>query len=255
MVPSSEQTDTSRFFSESLFAILYFPAAWQTSTNEQMYPILVAILTAGRAHGFADPYTLPDKPVASPPEPPSSLSYSIYGIAGADGAASNGAPLEDVFKDIVATTRDRTPTCMSSIFATCKHLGLTKKFSWCGVDPLVSGSYYHVFVDADNNIRSTVPKWPVRSVEAFPTFTNKTFKLSNRVLVIGNSVGPFSHLFKPCCEPSHDRSTPSHHWRARSMSPNFLEATTRCWLSIKLLDIPPFRSTQLARIIFCWTFY
>ena len=43
------------------------------------------------------------------------------------------------------------------------------------------------------NIRSTVPKWPVRSVEALPTFERKT--LSNRVLVIGNSV---SHLLLSC---------------------------------------------------------
>jgi len=43
------------------------------------------------------------------------------------------------------------------------------------------------------NIRSTVPKWPVRSVEALPTFERKT--LSNRILVIGNSV---SHLPLSC---------------------------------------------------------
>jgi len=37
-------------------------------------------------------------------------------------------------------------------------------------------------------IRAMAPKWPVRSVEALPTFERKT--LSNRVLVIGNSVSP-----------------------------------------------------------------
>ena len=36
------------------------------------------------------------------------------------------------------------------------------------------------------NIRSTAPKWPVRSVETLPIFKRTT--LSNRVLVIGNTV-------------------------------------------------------------------
>lgn len=131
-----QRTDTSALFTASLFSLLYFPAAWQTITNEQMYPILTAILIAGRTHGFADSYTLPDKPVASPPEPLSSLSYSIYAIIGADGAASNGVPLTDVFKDIVATTRDRTPTCMSLLFVTCKHFSIDQRFQLVRCGPL-----------------------------------------------------------------------------------------------------------------------
>ena len=33
-----------------------------------MYPILVAILKAGRAYGFTDPYILPENPVGPLPE-------------------------------------------------------------------------------------------------------------------------------------------------------------------------------------------
>jgi hypothetical protein len=40
-------------------------------------------------------------------------------------------------------------------------------------------------IDVDNT-RSTIPKWPVRSVEALPAPKCQT--LSNRILVIGNSV-------------------------------------------------------------------
>jgi len=86
--------------------------------NEQAYPAIVAILTAGRAYGFTDPYILPENPVAPPPSSSSNIppsSYRIEAIGGADGAASNGVPLGDVFDAIVATTRDRTPTCKSSV--------------------------------------------------------------------------------------------------------------------------------------------
>ena len=48
-------------------------------------------------------------------------------------------------------------------------------------------------VDVDNT-RSTIPKWPVRSVEALPAPRNQT--LSNRILVIGNSVSPPLRSFK-----------------------------------------------------------
>lgn len=112
-----EGTDASGLSSASLFGDLYSPINWPTAANQQIYPTLVAILTAGRAYGFADPYILPENPVGPLPETPSGLSgssYSIDAIAGADGAASDGAPLRNVFDDLVATTRDRTPTCKSS---------------------------------------------------------------------------------------------------------------------------------------------
>ena len=83
-----------------------------------MYPVVVAILTAGRAYGFTDPYILPENPVELPPDDSSSLppsSYPLEAIAGADGAQSDGVPLKSVFDDLVATTRDRTPTCASLI--------------------------------------------------------------------------------------------------------------------------------------------
>jgi hypothetical protein len=84
-----------------------------------MYPVLVSILAAGRAHGLTDPYILPAaEPVGPLPNIPQRLSYSLEAIVGADGAASNGVPLEKVFQDLVMTTRDRTPTCMSSILGT-----------------------------------------------------------------------------------------------------------------------------------------
>lgn len=92
-----------------------------------MYPILVAILTAGRAHGFTDPYILPESPVGPLPETLLPLSYSIDAIVGADGAASNGVPLTDVFQQHVTATRDRTPTCMSSIRFTFKHIWIDQR--------------------------------------------------------------------------------------------------------------------------------
>lgn len=90
-----------------------------------MYPIIVAILAAGRTYGFTDPYILPENPIGLPPDNSSNLppsSYPLEAIAGADGAASDGVPLEDVFDDLVATTRDRSPTCMSSILVAFEDL-------------------------------------------------------------------------------------------------------------------------------------
>jgi hypothetical protein len=88
--------------------------------NEQLYFVLVTILQAGRDHGFTDPYTLPQNPVPPIPEIKFGLSYSRAAIVGAD--ASKDIPLKEIFQDIVATTRDRTPTCMSSIHVTFKNL-------------------------------------------------------------------------------------------------------------------------------------
>jgi len=85
--------------------------------NQNVYFVLVTILQAGRAHGFTDPYTLPQNPVAPIPEINFNLSYSRSAIVGADVAASNDVPLKDLFQGIVATTRDRTPACMSSILS------------------------------------------------------------------------------------------------------------------------------------------
>jgi len=77
-----------------------------------MYPILVAILKAGRAYGFTDPYILPENPVGPLPEITLRLSDPIIG---ADAAKSNGVPMRDAFQNLVATARDITPTCMSPI--------------------------------------------------------------------------------------------------------------------------------------------
>ena len=121
-ISPSERTDTSGLFPDVLFGVLYQPSDWQALANNQMYSTLVAILKAGRAHGFTDPYILPKHPVGPPPELPLSLSYSTQAIAGADAVLSNGVPLRKVFQDLVATTRDRTPTCTSSILITFKHL-------------------------------------------------------------------------------------------------------------------------------------
>ena len=107
-----------------------FPTFWPTVANDQFYPIILAILTAGRAHGFTDPYILPDNPVGSPPDNSSALppsSYPLEAIAGADGAISNGVPLENVFDDLVATTRDRSPICMSSSLVSLKDLWIYQK--------------------------------------------------------------------------------------------------------------------------------
>ena len=105
-----------------------------------MYPVLIAILKAGRAHGFTDPYILPEQPVGPLPNFPSSLSYSLDAIVGADGAASNGVPLTDVFQQYVKTTRDHTPTCMSLTFVIFSILVLTRNSSRCNVVPLVSNT-------------------------------------------------------------------------------------------------------------------
>jgi hypothetical protein len=95
------------------------------------------MLKAGRAHGFTDPYILPEHPVGPLPRPPSDLSYSLDAIVGADGAASDGVPLTDVFQNHVKTTRDRTPTCMSS-FSLLNTFGLTRDFQSVRCGSLVS---------------------------------------------------------------------------------------------------------------------
>ena len=118
LCPSSKRTDTFGLFLASISGGLTFPIDWPTVANEQAYPIFVAILAAGRVHGFTDPYVLPENPVGLPPDNSSDLapsSYPLEAIGGADGALSNGVPLKKVFDDLVATTRDRTPTCMSSV--------------------------------------------------------------------------------------------------------------------------------------------
>ncbi len=87
------------------------------------------MLKAGRAHGFADPYILPEHPVGPLPRTPSDLSYSFDAIIGADGAATDGVPLTDVFQYRVRTTRDRTPTCTYLILFTFKHPWINQRLS------------------------------------------------------------------------------------------------------------------------------
>ena len=109
-----------------------------------MYPILVAILKAGRAYGFTDPYILPENPVGPLPEITLRLSNPIIG---ADAAKSNGVPMRDAFQNLVATARDITPTCMSPIPCTCNTFGLTRGFSWCSMVPLVTDTLsFHFLV-------------------------------------------------------------------------------------------------------------
>jgi len=86
---------------------------WPTFVNQQVYPALVAILTAGRAYNFTDPYVLPENSAGSLPETPSDAptSSSADAITGADGALSNGVSMKKVFQGVVQTTRDRSPTC------------------------------------------------------------------------------------------------------------------------------------------------
>ena len=113
-----------------LFSALYFPADWPTIANQVAYPAIVAILTAGRAYGFTDPYILPENPVGSLPvnsTDPSPYSHSLEAITGADGAVSNGVPLKKVFDDLVATTRDVSPTCMFPIFVAFEDLLIDRR--------------------------------------------------------------------------------------------------------------------------------
>jgi len=106
-------------FPASIFRGLYFARNWQAVANQQIYPTLATLLTAGRAHGFTDPYVLPQKPVAPLPAtaPDAPGSYPVEAISGADGVASNGVPLKKAFDDLVETTRDHAPTCKSSILS------------------------------------------------------------------------------------------------------------------------------------------
>jgi len=101
--------------------------------NQFQYPNIAAILTAGRAYGFNDSYIIPENPVGSPQDdpvgsPPGNSSdppprsHSLEAMVGADGAGSNGVSLKKVFDQIVVTTRNRTPTCMSLIFVTLEDL-------------------------------------------------------------------------------------------------------------------------------------
>jgi hypothetical protein len=104
--------------------------------NEQLYFVLVTILQAGRAQGFTDPYNLPQNPVPPIPEIDLGTSYSRHAIVGADAAASNGVPLKEVFQAIVATTRDRTPTRMSSILVTFENLWIDQRLQSVLCGPL-----------------------------------------------------------------------------------------------------------------------
>jgi len=198
-------TDTFGPLSASLLEALQFPFFWPAVANEQIYPNLVAILTAGRAYGFTDPYILPENPVGPLPGNHSDLprSYPLEAVAGADGAASNGVPLKKVFDDLVATTRDRSPTCMSSILVTFESFELIRDSSRCRVVRCVSYTLsVHSLMHSLTHVvitRSTIPKWPVRSVEALPVFERKN--LSNRILVIGNSVSTLL-ISKVAPEPS-----------------------------------------------------
>ncbi len=134
--------------------------------------------------------------------------------------------------------------------------GLTRNFSRCPVVRIVGDFTFLSLVCLlmwIENTRAAAPKWPVRSVENLPTFTRRT--LSNRVLVIGNTVSLLL-ISRFSVRSDHDhRLTRSLHWRTRSISPSFLEAATRRWSSIRQLDIPHSRSTRIARMISCWTFY
>jgi hypothetical protein len=60
--------------------------------------------------------------------------YPVESIAGADGAASDGVALEKVFDDLIATTRDRTPTCGSRSRLLLEISGLTGHYSRRVVD-------------------------------------------------------------------------------------------------------------------------
>jgi len=133
-------------------------------------------------------------------------SYLREAITGADSAVSNGVPLEKVFDDLVATTRDRAPTCTSLIFLFEDRL-VNRELKPVPCGPTCTTDTLFSFSLAYSPTRMVVvgsgaPKWPVRSVEAFSTFERKT--LSNRILVIGNSV---SHRDRLYCY----RSTPSLH--------------------------------------------
>ena len=125
----------------ALFDGLYWPAYWPTFSNDQIYPALVAILLAGRAYNFTDPYILPENPVGSLPDTPTvPTTSSADAIAGADGAVSDGVSVKMVFQDLVRTTRELTPTCSSSRSSSVLMIfGLTKVSSRCSVVPLVGG--------------------------------------------------------------------------------------------------------------------
>ncbi|KAF9649027.1 hypothetical protein BDM02DRAFT_3186656 [Thelephora ganbajun] len=128
--------------------------------DEDLNTALISIPSTDLEGDIVDcPYILPKNhpvglPLSNSAELPPS-SHSALAITGADGAASNAVPLEKVFGDLVATTGDRTPTF---------------------------GAVYQV---NDSQVTCST----VRSVEPLPIFKRNT--LSNRVLVIGNSVSPF----------------------------------------------------------------
>ena len=107
-----------------LFNGLWFARNWQIFANQQLYPILAAMLTAGRTHGFTDSYALPKTPVGPPPATPSDnpRSYPVEAIAGADGVSSNGIPMKKVFDNLVEATGNYAPTCMSSILVAFEDL-------------------------------------------------------------------------------------------------------------------------------------
>ena len=116
-VPPSDGVKTLCLFTVLLFSGLYFPEDWPKFVIQQVYPALVAILTAGRTYNLTDPYILPKNTVAPLPETPSDVPArsSADAITGADGAQSNGVLMKEVFEGIVRATRNRSPTCTSFI--------------------------------------------------------------------------------------------------------------------------------------------
>ena len=96
--PSKRADDC--LFSAILFSDLYSPEDWLAVANQQA-SVTVAILTAGRAYGFTDPYILPENPVGSLPDnstDSSPSSYFVEAVAGAGGAVSNGVPSKVMFE-------------------------------------------------------------------------------------------------------------------------------------------------------------
>ena len=111
-----------------LFNVLLTPSVWSEYVNGWLYQAVGFILQTARANNITVPcnrkYNVPSgnitvgpppSPPLGPPPIPGLTPYTMVAIPGADDFSDNKTTIKDIFDAIVDTTREVTPTCMSSV--------------------------------------------------------------------------------------------------------------------------------------------
>ena len=122
---SSTQSSAADSITAYLFALLYFPATWSGSVNNDIYPLVTLILQTAQAHNITidggakynvpstvDMTFLNDIGAAAPAN---LTSYSMDAIIGADILVDDSVTVKNVFDVIVNITREVTPACESFV--------------------------------------------------------------------------------------------------------------------------------------------